>query len=114
MLFRSGAIDEGLKRGEAFDGLRVFEQVLYAARAGEAEGETQRLAGWRGEVRGGGEVGECGVQDEISKRIWLIDCYDRLSSLFLYASVSWSRFRVRGCFLHCSRNSNNLVFTLET
>ena len=36
----SGAVDEGLKRGEAFDGLRVFEQVLYAAGAGEAEGET--------------------------------------------------------------------------
>ena len=38
-------VDEGLKLGEAFDGLRVFEQVLHAAGAGEAEGETQWLVG---------------------------------------------------------------------
>ena len=54
----SGAVDEGLKRGEAFDGLRVFEQVLYAAGAGEAEGEAQRLAEWGGEVR---EIGRAHV-----------------------------------------------------
>ena len=44
--------------------VRVFEQVLHAVGEDEAEGETQRLAGWGGEVRGGGEMGETVVHVE--------------------------------------------------